>query len=110
MDDAHMRYNAVEDRYASQVKRLKETVLSGPGALDPAVRKAACLAAELPGVLGPYMKKVAKHAYKVTDRDMIALRQAGYSDDQIFEATVSAALGAGLVRLESGLRALQGRP
>ena len=42
---------------------------------------------------GPYVKKVAKHAYEVTDKDMTALRQAGYSDDQIFEATVSAALG-----------------
>jgi alkylhydroperoxidase family enzyme len=110
MGDAQMRDNAVDDPYASRVRQLKETVLSGPGALDPAVRMAACLAAELPDVLGPYVKKVAKHAYEVTDKDMTALRQVGYSDDQIFEVTVSAALGAGLVRLESGLSALRGRP
>jgi len=109
MDDAQMRTNAMDDPYASQVKQLKKTVLSGPGTLDPAVRKAACLAAELPDVLGPYVKKVVKHAYEVTDKDMTALHQVGYSDDQIFEVTVSAALGAGLVRLESGLSALRGR-
>jgi hypothetical protein len=54
------------------------------------------------------VKKVAKYAYDVTDKDVTALREAGYSDDQIFEATVSAALGAGLVRLEWGLSALRG--
>jgi alkylhydroperoxidase family enzyme len=105
-----MRDNAVDDPYASRVKRLKETVLSWPGALEPAVREAACLAAELPDALGPYVRKVAKRAYEVTDKDVAVLRQTGYSEDQIFEATVSAALGAGLVRLESGLSALRGRP
>jgi alkylhydroperoxidase family enzyme len=106
MDNAQRGNNAVDDPYGSKVRQLKEAVLSGPGTLDPTVRKAASLAAELPDVLGPYVKKVATHAYTVTDQDIAALHQAGYSDDQIFEVTVSAALGAGLVRLESGLRAL----
>jgi hypothetical protein len=53
--------------------------------------------------------KVAKHAYQVTDEERTALHQAGYSHDQIFEVTVSAALGAGLMRLESGLSALGGK-
>jgi hypothetical protein len=110
MDHAQIGNNAVDDPYGSKVKQLKEAVLSGPGTLDPAVREAASRAAGLPKALGPYVKKVASHAYKVTDEDIAALHQAGYSDDQIFEATVSAALGAGLVRLESGLRALRGRP
>jgi alkylhydroperoxidase family enzyme len=73
------------------------------------VRKAASLAVELHEALGPYVQKVAHHAYKVTDEDITALHQGGYSDDQIFEVTVSAALGAGLVRLESGLAILRGR-
>jgi alkylhydroperoxidase family enzyme len=110
MNNVQMGNNAVDDPYASRVKQLKETVLSGPGALAPAMRKAACLAAELPNALGPFVKKVAKHAYTRTDKDITALRQAGYLDDQIFEVTVSAALGAGLIRLESGLSALRGKP
>jgi hypothetical protein len=101
--------HAAADPYGSKVKQLQEAVLSGPGTLDPRVRKAASLAAELPPALAPYVQKVAKHAYKVTDEDITALYQAGYSDDQIFEVTVSTALGTGLVRLESGLSALRGK-
>jgi alkylhydroperoxidase family enzyme len=106
-DDAQIANDAVDDPYSSKVKRLKEAVLSGSGALDPAVRMAASLATGLPDALGPYVEKVARHAYQVTDEDITALRQAGYSEDQLFEVTVSAALGAGLVRLEAGLSVLQ---
>jgi hypothetical protein len=104
-----MATGAVDDPYVRKVKQLKEMVLSGPGTLDPVVRQAANLAADLPDALDPYVQKVVRHAYKVTDEDITVLRQAGYSDDQIFEVTVSAALGAGLVRLESGLAALRGK-
>ena len=58
-------------------------------------------------VLGAYIKKVTEHAYLVTDDDIADLKRAQYSDDQIFEATVSAALGAGLVRLNCVFRALR---
>jgi alkylhydroperoxidase family enzyme len=109
MDSAQVRSHAVDDPHASQVERLREAVLSGPGALEPALRRAASLAAGLPAALGPYVQKVARHAYTVTDEDIMALHQTGYSDDQVFELTVSAALGAGLMRLEAGLSALRGR-
>jgi hypothetical protein len=110
MDNAQMGNNAVDDPYGSKVQQLKEAVLSGPGTLDPAVREAASRAAGLPDALDPYVMKVVRTAHQVTDADISALHQAGYSDDQIFEVTVSAALGAGLVRLESGLHALRGSP
>jgi len=51
---------------------------------------------------------VARHAYKLTDDDLTALRRAGSSEDAIFEITVSSALGAALDRLERGLAALRG--
>jgi alkylhydroperoxidase family enzyme len=51
---------------------------------------------------------VALHAYKTTDADIEKLLQAGYSEDAIFEITLSAALGAGRARLERGLAALKG--
>jgi alkylhydroperoxidase family enzyme len=44
----------------------------------------------------------------VTDEDIGALREAGYTEDQIFEATVSVALGTALMRLEAGMTALRG--
>lgn len=43
----------------------------------------------------------------VTDDDIRELHRANYSDDQIFEAAVSAALGAGLYRLERVLAVLR---
>jgi alkylhydroperoxidase family enzyme len=98
---------ATSDPYDNKMKQLKEAVLSGPGTLDVTVRKAASVADDLPGELGSYIKKVAQNAYKVTDEDIARLREASYSEDQIFEVTVSTALGAGLMRLESGLNALR---
>jgi alkylhydroperoxidase family enzyme len=94
------------DPYADKLKRLDETVLLAPGVLDPAVRKVASVAGELPRALGSYVQKVWERANEITSEDMAALRQIGYSEDQIFELTISAALGAGLVRLESALSAL----
>ena len=53
-----------------------------------------------------YLDKVRNEAYKVTDADVQALKDAGFSDDEIFEQTVSAAVAAGLHRLEQGLACL----
>ena len=100
---------AMGDPYESMFKQLTETVLCGPGELDPEVRKAASQNEKIPGALGPYVQRVVERAYTVTDQDITVLREDGYSEDQIFEATVSAALGAGLVRLKSGIGALRAR-
>jgi len=50
--------------------------------------------------------KIHRHAYKVTDDDLARLRPA-YSDDELFEVVVSAALGAARQRLFAGLSALE---
>ena len=47
-----------------------------------------------------------RHAYRVADADVDALRAGGLSEDEIFELTVSTAVAAGLERLEAGLRAI----
>ncbi len=59
-----------------------------------------------PGFAG-YLDKVRRHANEVTDADVQALKDAGYSDDEIFEQTVSTAVDAGLERLEAGLNTLR---
>jgi hypothetical protein len=94
------------DPHATNMKRMVEAVLAGPGSLDADTRRAAAQMADVPEALRSYLDKVARHAYKVTDEDVEALRTAGYSEDQIFEATVSCALGAGLRRLDAGLGAI----
>jgi alkylhydroperoxidase family enzyme len=95
------------DPYDRKFRRLQKAVLSGPGSLAPAIRQTISEGRPLSGVLGTYAEKVSQHAYMVTDEDIAELHQADYTDDQIFEATVCAALGAGLLRLEQVLRAIR---
>jgi alkylhydroperoxidase family enzyme len=106
--------------YPAQVKRIVDSVLGGAGTTEPALRRAvaACARAAagdpgeedgtLPAELRGFVDRVARQAYRATDEDVAALAGAGYSEDQIFEVAVAAALGASLVRLESGLAAVRG--
>jgi alkylhydroperoxidase family enzyme len=70
------------------------------------VRVAAAPERAAPPDLGGYLEKVRLHAYEVTDRDVDELKAAGFSEEEIFEHTVSAAVGAGLERLDAGLGTL----
>jgi alkylhydroperoxidase family enzyme len=70
------------------------------------LRKAARPEREAPSDFASYLDKVKAHAYKVTDADIEALKNAGYSEDVIFEQTVSVAVAAGLQRLDAALDVL----
>ena len=112
--------SSMNQQHDANTRRLVEAVLSGTGETEPALRRTIeAYAAEigrrpdeqagkLPAGLVTYVTKVTKHAYKTTDKDIEALLQAGYSEDAIFEITLSAALGAGMARLERGLAVLKG--
>lgn len=82
---------ASETRYDALVARLREASVPDR---DP------------PPGLEAYLDKVRRNAYLVTDEDVQALKDAGYSEDVIFENTVSVAVAVGLERLESGLGTL----
>jgi alkylhydroperoxidase family enzyme len=60
---------------------------------------AAAAPAPLP-VMDAYLAKVRERAYTVVDEDVDALKEAGLSEDEIFESTVTVALGEGLRRLD----------
>jgi alkylhydroperoxidase family enzyme len=75
-------------------------------ALIAELRAAARPDRPAPPGFAAYLDKVRNHAYKVMDADVEALKDAGYSDDEIFEQTVSAAVAAGLHRLDRGLACL----
>ena len=70
------------------------------------LREAAQPDRPVPADLAPYLEMVRLHAYKVTDRDVDELKAAGYTEDEIFEHTVSAATAAGLERLQAALGTL----
>ncbi|HKE88755.1 MAG TPA: hypothetical protein VKB45_00375 [Gemmatimonadales bacterium] len=109
------------NRYAALTRALKAAVL-GPtrgAATDAALRQAVEARAasfgsrpgpraEVPREWMTFVDRIAQHAYEVTDDDVRVLRQAGYSEQAIFEIAVSAAVGAGLARLERGLAAVRG--
>jgi hypothetical protein len=105
--------------YPPKLQKAVEALLTYPAVCPPSLRQAveahaARLAGgirdaqEIPADLAVYIDKVSLHAYKVTDQDIDRLRAAGYSEDEIFEITLCASLGASLARLERGLIALKG--
>src|SRR4051794_16829627 len=92
-------------RYAELVQQVRRAVLESRGTTSPDVRRGAAFGsgADVPEALRSYVQKVALHAYRVTDEDVTALKAAGYTEDQIFEVTAAAALGAAIRRLERGM-------
>jgi uncharacterized protein YciW len=97
----------MSDRHAKAVARLEERLRSGPGDLAAAARAAAIDAGPLSDSLAQrYVETLRQHAYKLTDRRLKELTDAGWTDGQIFELTVAAAFGAAKRRLDAGLAAL----
>jgi len=96
-----------DDGFDAQARELRTTILDQSAELDPARRREAFEGTSSESTLAAFCAKVANRAYTVTDDDIDQLRHAGYSEDQLFEATICAAVGAGFVRLEKGLAALE---
>jgi alkylhydroperoxidase family enzyme len=82
----------VDERYSRLIARLREAARTDRPA---------------PEEMRGYLEKVRLHAYRVIDRDIEALKAAGFTEDEIFEHTVSAAVRAGLERVDAGLATLR---
>ena len=83
----------------------RQAVVDGPGSTDSALRRQVA-SGQPPSELVILVQKIRDHAYKVTDDDMDALR-AHYTEDQLFELMVAAAVGAAEYRLKAALAALE---
>lgn len=86
--------------------RLVEAILEGEGATSVEARRAAFAGRSRDPAVEHYVDVVRRHAYRITDRDVERVRDAGLDDDAIFELTAAAALGAGGERLRVGLSLL----
>jgi alkylhydroperoxidase family enzyme len=67
------------------------------------------IVAEMPppaDALGPYLAKVRERAHTVTDADVETLKAEGFTEDEIFEQTVAAAIAQGLRRYDAAMRAI----
>ena len=96
----------IDDPHAALRDKVLQRVVHGAGESDVAIRSAAAEGKGVPDNLQALVEKIHRHAYKVTDDDMMRA-QAKYGDDQMFEIVVSAALGASRQRLLAGFDALE---
>ena len=64
----------------------------------------------VPEPFAAFVDTIHRHAYRVTDRMVAGLAEAGAGDDEVFEMSVAAAYGAARERLEAGLRAVRDAP
>jgi hypothetical protein len=89
-------------------KALVTRLLDGDGHTSREQRRAAFDNAWpwLSEPVSTLVDKVAKHAYRVTDDDVAAVKASGLSEDQIFEIVVCAAVGHATRQYESVFAAL----
>jgi hypothetical protein len=88
-------------------KALVTRILEGEGKASLSDRRAAFDNREAAGPLSNLVGKVAEHAYQVTDGDMNSVRAASFSEDQIFEIVVCAAVGQATHQYDTAFAALQ---
>jgi len=58
------------------------------------------------GAAEALVDKVARHAYRVTDEDVEAARDAGWTEHELFDLVVATAVGAGVTRRALGRAAV----
>lgn len=86
-------------------KQVVEKALHGPGKASGDARRAAFDNAG-PDAARALVQKVCANAWKVTDEDIAAAKQAGLSEDEIFELVVCASVGQSNRQLDAALAAL----
>lgn len=90
---------------------LRNRVVDGRGVADHAIRKAAAdRAAGGPAVAAPYddlASRIGQCSHRVTDEQVKAVVQAAGSEKAAFEIIAAAAMGAGLMRWQLAIKALE---
>ena len=95
-----------EDKKRAAHQALVDRVLNGEGKASAELRAGAFGNAGLPPPLDVLIGKVAATPTRVTDADFAAAKAAGFSEDQLFELVVAAAVGQSDRLYEAGLAAL----
>jgi alkylhydroperoxidase family enzyme len=85
---------------------IERRILRGPGMATPELRAKAFEGGGLPEPLAALVDKVARRAFQVTDADFAAALRAGFSEAQLFELVICAAVGESSRLYQAGLAAL----
>jgi hypothetical protein len=93
-------------KFSQLVAELRAAVFEGPGRVDESLRESAATGEGLSEPWQSYTLKVRDEPSSITSPDIENLRAAGHTEDEIFEMTIAAAVGASLRTLDAGLRAM----
>lgn len=83
------------------VENLRHAVFEAPAVTDPALRRAAATGDGLTEPWASYTAMVRDASYRITDADIVRLL-ADHTEDDVFEVTVAAAVGAALADHDGG--------
>src|SRR6188474_3404119 len=100
--------NEARVRHQEEVARIRRAAAEAGGSADPDLRRAVHEGGTLPAPLDWYIQKVRTAAWSVNDDDVAALLDAGYSQDDIVELTITAAAAEAGRRWDAALRAMRG--
>ncbi len=95
-----------EDKKRSIHHLLVNRIRQGPGRAPADQRARAFDNAAVPESLRGLVDKVATKPAQVTDADFATAMEAGFTDDQLFELVICAAVGEATRQYEAGLSAL----
>ena len=95
-----------DDKKRTAYRALQDRILDGKGRASPEQRARAFSNADLPEPLDGLLGKVATRPTQVTDADFAAAHAAGFSEDELFELVICAAVGQSDRLYEAGLAAL----
>ena len=95
-----------EDKKRAAYRALEDRILDGEGRASPEQRARAFGNAGLSPPLDGLLGKVATRPTQVTDADFAAARAAGFSEDELFELVICAAVGQSARLYDAGLAAL----
>jgi hypothetical protein len=95
-----------EDQKRATHQALVDRVLNGAGRASAEQRARAFNNADVPPPLDALVGKIATRPTQVTDADFAAAKASGFSEDQLFELVISAAVGQSARLYEAGLAAL----
>jgi hypothetical protein len=95
-----------EDKKRAAHRALVDRVLSGEGSTPAELRARAFGNTDLPPPLNALIGKVVTSPTQITDADFAAAGASGFSEDQLVELVISAAVGHSARLYEAGLAAL----
>jgi hypothetical protein len=95
-----------EDKERATYRALVDRVLTGEGRASEEQRAQAFSNGGLAQPLDALIDKVATRPAQVTGADFAAAKASGFSEDQLFELVICAAIGQSTRLYEAGLAAL----